>query len=155
MSRDRHPREKKWSLLAVRSNKLHRARQLGFPYPRESELRMMERETLNVLFVCSMNQWRSPTAEKVYADTPLINVRSRGTSHKARQTITANDVNWADIVIVMENKHRQRLASTFSREMQHKETHVLDIPDQYKFMDPELVDEIQSAVNPILDDFRQ
>ena len=50
----------------------------------------------------------------------------------------------------MEEKHRERLRSEHPVEMRFKEVHVLDIPDNYKFMDPELVAEIQAAVEPIL-----
>ncbi len=111
---------------------------------------MIERIALKVLFVCSMNQWRSPTAEKIYSDRPRLIARSRGTSHKARMVIKAADVTWADIILVMEQKHRGRLMSEHPGEMRFKEVHVLDIPDTYKFMDPELVDEIEAAVEPIL-----
>ena len=105
---------------------------------------------MNVLFVCSRNRWRSPTAEKIYADTPNLAVRSRGTSSQARQTIKARDLQWADVVFVMERKHQQRLVSQFPGEMQYKETHVLNIPDDYKFMDPELIDELQTSIDPFL-----
>ena len=56
---------------------------------------------MNVLFVCSKNQWRSPTAEKVFGRDPGLKVRSAGTSRKARRTVTANDLRWADVVMVM------------------------------------------------------
>lgn len=39
----------------------------------------------------------------------------------------------------MENKHRDRLQARFAKLLKHKPLHVLDIPDDYKFMDPELV----------------
>lgn len=111
---------------------------------------MDQESSLKILFVCSMNQWRSPTAEKIYADKPLVVARSRGTSRNARTTVNAADLRWADIVLVMENKHRQRLFEEFPEEMQSKEIHVLDIPDNYRFMDPELIAEIEAAVEPIL-----
>jgi len=111
---------------------------------------MVDRESLKILFVCSMNQWRSPTAEKVYADKPLVLTRSCGTNKKARKAVNRDDLKWADIVLVMEQKHKQRLMAEYPGEMRFKEVHVLDIPDNYKFMDPELVEEIASAVEPIL-----
>lgn len=111
---------------------------------------MVDRESLKILFVCSMNQWRSPTAEKVYADKPLVLTRSCGTNKKARKAVNRDDLKWADIVLVMEQKHKQRLMAEYPGEMRFKELHVLDIPDNYKFMDPELVEEITAAVEPIL-----
>jgi predicted protein tyrosine phosphatase len=150
MNKDDWPREKNWKHVYTRSNKLHRAKKLGFVYPRESETNMADRESLKVLFVCTMNEWRSPTAERIYADKPLVIARSCGTSAKASKTVNGAVLQWADVVLVMEHKHRKRLLSEFPGEMRFKEIHVLDIPDNYKFMDPELIAEIEAAVEPIL-----
>ena len=110
----------------------------------------MDSESVKILFVCSMNQWRSPTGEKIYADRPRVHARSGGTNKNARRRVTGNDLTWADIVLVMEEKHKQRLVSEFPAEVRFKEMHVLDIPDNYKFMDPELISEIAAVVDPIL-----
>ena len=110
----------------------------------------MDDESLKLLFVCSMNQWRSPTGEQIYSGKPLVNARSCGTNKNARRRVTSDDLKWADIVLVMEQKHKQRLVAQFPGEMRYKELHVLDIPDNYKFMDAELVDEITASVDPIL-----
>ncbi|MEM6784578.1 MAG: hypothetical protein AAF624_12680 [Bacteroidota bacterium] len=150
MSKDNAPREKKWKQVYTRSEKLRRAKQLGFEYPRLSTSEMVDQESLNILFVCSMNRWRSPTGEKIYATKPLVHARSRGTSKRARRRVTSGDLKWADIVLVMEQKHRQRLVAAYPGEMRFKELHVLDIPDDYAYMDPELVDELVAAVDPIL-----
>jgi len=107
--------------------------------------------TVNVLFVCSRNQWRSPTGERVFAKDPSLSVRSAGTSPKAKRTISANDVAWADIVLVMESKHRSRVVATFPRAMRYKPIHVLDIPDDYGFMDDELVELFGQLVPPLIE----
>ena len=106
---------------------------------------------MNVLFICSKNQWRSPTAEKIYQGHNGINARSRGTASSARRSVSANDIQWADKVFVMEPKHKQRLLANFHQLIQHKEVHVLDVPDLYEFADPELVKLIQSAVDPLIE----
>ena len=111
---------------------------------------MIEDNALKILFVCSMNQWRSPTAEKIYADKPFLQVRSGGTNKHARRSVTSTDLQWADIVCVMETKHQQRLLAQYPGEMAFKKIQVLDIPDNYQFMAPELVAEIIAAVDPIL-----
>lgn len=113
----------------------------------------MNYQSLNVLFVCSMNQWRSPTAEKIYRSKQQVATRSGGTSSKAKRRVTHLDINWADIVIVMENKHKQRLCANFPEAMRYKDYFVLEIEDNYRFMDPELVKEIKNAVDPILDQY--
>ena len=96
-------------------------------------------ERLNVLFVCSRNQWRSPTGEQVWRRHPRVNARSAGTSAGARRVVSAADLAWADVVLVMEDKHKSRLLAEHRALLQHKPLHVLDIPDDYRYMDPELV----------------
>lgn len=106
---------------------------------------------MNLLFLCSKNQWRSPTAEKVFERDPGIAVRSRGTSRSARRTVTARDLQWADLVLVMEPKHKRRLLADFPGEARAAEIHVLDIPDDYRYMAPELVEILRETVPAFLD----
>lgn len=115
----------------------------------------MKAERINVLFVCSRNQWRSPTAEKVYRNDDRVNARSRGTTRSAVRTITAADLSWADAVMVMEEKHRRRILADFPDASRFKPIHVLDIPDDYQFMDPTLVNLISAAADPQIDALRQ
>lgn len=100
----------------------------------------------NVLFICSRNQWRSPTAETVWRKHPDINVRSAGTSPNSRKTVGTAEIRWADVILVMEQKHKNRLVAEFTRLVDNKPIHVLDIPDDYKYMDPELVEILQESV---------
>ena len=107
-------------------------------------------ERLNVLFVCSRNQWRSPTAEQVWRRHPRVNVRSAGTSASARRVVVADDLRWADVVLVMEDKHKSRLLADFRALLLHKPLHVLDIPDDYHYMDPDLVELLGNPVADLL-----
>ena len=50
----------------------------------------------------------------------------------------------------MEEKHKSRLVAEYSRVVENKSIYVLDIPDEYKFMDPELVEELERSVGSIL-----
>jgi predicted protein tyrosine phosphatase len=148
-------REKNWKHLYLRKAKLARAKQLGIEYPRVPTADFLqdafvEDERLNVLFICSRNQWRSPTAEKVWRHHPLLAVRSAGTSPNARHHVSEQDLRWAETIFVMEEKHKSRLVAEYGRIVQNKPIHVLDIPDEYKYMDPELVEELERAVSVIL-----
>ena len=105
---------------------------------------------LNVLFVCSLNRWRSPTAEQVWRRHPLVDARSAGTSSGARHPVSAGDLAWADVVVVMEDKHRSRLLADHRALLAHKPVHVLDIPDEYKYMDPDLVELLGDPVADLL-----
>lgn len=104
----------------------------------------------NVLFVCSRNQWRSPTAEQVWRKHPSLSVRSGGTSPNARHAVTAADLSWAHVVFVMEEKHKSRLMTEYRRVLENKPIHVLDIPDEYRYMDADLVELIEKSVGAIL-----
>ena len=104
-----------------------------------------------LLFVCSRNQWRSPTAEKVFDGVNHLQARSAGTEPGARIKVTAGHIGWADLVFVMEKKHLRRLQEKFSDELSVKRVICLNIPDDYQFMQPELVELLQSAVPPYLE----
>ncbi|WP_316770894.1 protein tyrosine phosphatase [Pedobacter frigiditerrae] len=101
---------------------------------------------MNILFVCSRNKWRSATAETIYQNHPTHQVRSAGTAASARIKINAKMINWADLIFVMEKRHKQILNENFSTELEEKEMIVLDIPDDYQYMDEELIIEIETKV---------
>jgi predicted protein tyrosine phosphatase len=104
----------------------------------------------HVLFICSRNQWRSPTAEHLWRRHPQLSVRSAGTSPNARRRVSADDIAWSTVIMVMEEKHKSRLKAEFSRALEGRAIHVLDIPDDYKYMDPELVEQLESSVGALL-----
>jgi predicted protein tyrosine phosphatase len=110
----------------------------------------MQSERINVLFVCSRNQWRSPTAERIWRSHPGLSVRSAGTSRTAMHHVSENDLRWCQVIFVMEERHKSRLLAEHSAALEHKPIHVLDIPDQYEFMDPELVEQLKASVGRIL-----
>ncbi len=92
-----------------------------------------------ILFVCSQNALRSPTAEHVFSGRAGIEVRSAGTNHDATQPMTDELVDWADMIVVMEKHHRNRLMKKHGSRCREKRLIVLDIPDEYEFMDEGLV----------------
>ncbi len=105
---------------------------------------------MNILFVCSRNKWRSRTAETIYQSEQSHVVKSAGTEPSARIRISASHIRWADTIFVMEKHHRERLLEKFPDELIGKELVVLDIEDNYQYMDPELIEVIRSAVNAYL-----
>jgi len=156
-SKDALPREKQWKNLYTRSVKLARAQQLRVDYPRTTEKQRVQEEAtsklserVNVLFVCSRNQWRSPTAEQIWRKHPQVSARSAGTSPNARHQVSVEDIRWASVILVMEEKHKSRLTAEFTRLLENKSIHVLDIPDDYKYMDPELIEILEQSVPSLL-----
>ena len=105
---------------------------------------------MNALFICSRNQWRSPTAELVFRRYPNVQTRSAGTSPNAQRTVSAADIAWADKVFAMEQKHKNRLLAQFPRALRHKEIIVLDIPDDYHYMDEDLIGILKESVEHYL-----
>jgi predicted protein tyrosine phosphatase len=93
----------------------------------------------NVLFLCSQNRLRSPTAEQVFASHPAIEVASAGLNHDAETPLTAELVAWADIIFVMEKAHRNKLRKKFRASLKDARVICLDIPDEYDFMDETLI----------------
>ena len=104
----------------------------------------------NILFVCSQNRLRSPTAEQVFSQRPDIEVASAGTNNDAETPLTSELVEWADIIFVMEKTHRTKLQSRFRATLKSKRVVCLDIPDNYAFMDPALVALLKSKLAPFL-----
>jgi len=93
----------------------------------------------NILFLCSQNKLRSPTAEAIFADHPAIDVDSAGLNNDAEVPLSEEQVRWADLIIVMEKTHRNRLNRKFKNVLAGKRIAVLDIPDEYDYMDPSLI----------------
>jgi len=104
---------------------------------------------IRILFVCARNLWRSPTAEQAYRNDPRVEARSAGVSRSARRRISANDLEWADLTLVMERKHVQRIREDFSS-LDLPKIESLDIPDDYQFGDQDLIELIRSATEPFL-----
>jgi predicted protein tyrosine phosphatase len=107
-------------------------------------------QTSHILFVCSQNRLRSPTAEQVFARHPGVECMSAGTNHDADNPLTAELVEWAEIIFVMEKTHRDKLTSRFRKYLRNQRIICLDIPDDYDYMDPGLVKLLRAKVSPFL-----
>lgn len=103
---------------------------------------------MNVLFVCSRNRLRSPTAERVFADRAETD--SAGLAPDAELRLSGDQVLWADLIVVMEKSHRSKLKRGFARQLAGKRVVCLDIPDVYDFMQPELVALLEKRMAPYL-----
>ena len=99
-----------------------------------------------VLFICSQNRLRSPTAEQVFASWEGIEVASAGLSNAAANPLTVELIAWAQLIFVMESDHRNKLSKKFRAHLKDKRVVCLDIPDQYEFMDPALVALLEAKV---------
>ncbi len=103
-----------------------------------------------VLFVCGKNRLRSPTAEQVFSTWLGIEVSSAGVNADADEPLTGEMVAEADLIFVMEKTHRAKLTRRFKAQLKSARVICLDIPDDYAFMDPDLVRILEARVPKFL-----
>lgn len=103
-----------------------------------------------VLFVCSRNRLRRPTAEQIFSARRDLEVASAGTNHDADVPLTSDLVAWADLIFVMEREHRAKLQRRFGKYLKSARVICLDIPDNYAFMDPVLIRLLEAKVGRFL-----
>ncbi len=101
-----------------------------------------------LLFVCSRNRLRSLTAEKLFEGCPGYQVRSAGTQPDARIVITEGHIGWADVIFAMEKSHLSRMLRKYPEALRGKRVITLGIPDDYDYMQPELLDELRGKLGP-------
>ncbi len=106
--------------------------------------------TLRVLFVCALNQWRSPTAEHLYRTDARLEVRSAGIRADARRRVSKSDLTWADVVFVMDREQKHWIQAQF-RSVELPEIRILEVPDEFEYMDPRLQAALRAAVDPELE----
>ena len=103
-----------------------------------------------ILFICSQNKLRSPTAEQIFCQEPGLEVVSAGTNNDAVNPVTPELIEWADKIFVMEGAHRSKIKKRFRNYINNKSIICLSIPDDYDFMDPELVELLKKKVPQFL-----
>lgn len=105
---------------------------------------------MNILFVCSRNKWRSRTAETIYKNQGTYSFKSAGTENSARIRVNLEHINWADIIFVMEKKHKQRIQEKFDLNSRDYNFVILDIEDNYQYMDEDVIQILKDSVDPYL-----
>ncbi len=96
----------------------------------------------NILVVCGKNKKRSRTAEFIYKNDDRINIRSAGLSPRSERKLTENDLLWANKVLVMEKDQKNKINEIYAH-LSLPEIVNLDIPDDYEFLDEELIEILQ------------
>jgi len=106
----------------------------------------------NILVICGKNKRRSRTAEYIFKNDDRFNIRSAGLSPKSDRKISENDLNWASLVLVMETDHRAKIKELY-RHLQLPKIEVLNIPDEYEYLDKELIGILNDKINHIVDKY--
>jgi len=105
---------------------------------------------VNILFVCARNRLRSPTAERVFAGRPGVETDSAGLAPDADVPLSGDQLQWADLVVVMEKAHRSKLRRGYTRALGGTRVVCLDIPDRYGYMEPALIELLEKRMRPHL-----
>lgn len=106
--------------------------------------------TKRALFVCSQNRLRSPTAEQHFSSWPGVETDSGGLGGDASVPLSPEQIAWANIIFVMEKAHKNRLSARFKAHLNGKRVICLDIPDDYEYMQPELIKLLEAKAGRFL-----
>ncbi|MET0089052.1 MAG: hypothetical protein ABW068_03360 [Candidatus Thiodiazotropha sp.] len=90
---------------------------------------------------------RSPTAEAVFSSYEGIEALAAGTNSDAETPLSGDLIEWADVILVMEKVHRDKLSKKYKQLLKGKKLVVLDIPDRYQRMQPELIELLRARVS--------
>ncbi|WP_291725333.1 low molecular weight protein tyrosine phosphatase family protein [Bernardetia sp.] len=107
------------------------------------------KERPNFLVVCGKNKKRSRTAEFIFKNDNRFAVRSVGVSPKSNRKITEKDVEWANLILVMEKDQKQKIKKLYSH-LEIPTIEVLHIPDEYEYMDEELIEILTEKIEVFL-----
>lgn len=95
---------------------------------------------MKVLFICNQNQNRSKTAEELFQSR--METKSAGLYNQ--KPVTAKELSWADVVVVMEEEQRRELNKRFPRQCLQKRILSWSIPDVYEYNDGRLIEALKS-----------
>ena len=103
-----------------------------------------------ILFVCSENRLRSPTAETVFSEYEGIEAIGAGTNSDSDTPVSGDLIEWADVILVMEKSHKNKVSKKYKELLKNKRIVVLDIPDNYECMQPELIQLLKAKVSRVV-----
>ncbi|MBP6532964.1 MAG: protein-tyrosine-phosphatase [Bacteroidia bacterium] len=103
----------------------------------------------NILVVCGRNKKRSRTAEHIFKNDNRFKIRSVGLSPSSDRKISENDLRWANLIFVMEQDQREKIWDIY-KNLTLPNIEVLNIEDDYEFMDPELIEMLTERINDTL-----
>jgi len=110
---------------------------------------------IKILFVCTANIDRSPTAERIYSNYPEFEVKSAGISWFARIPVTEELIEWADVILCMQDFHKQFIEEEFPDAIANKTIDYLGVSDIYNYMHPALVEIIKEKTDAWLKEYQK
>ena len=102
---------------------------------------------MKLLFICNQNKNRSKTAEELFRSK--YQTKSAGLYNS--KPVTAKQISWADVIVVMEEEQRQEVSKRFPQLSLQKRVLNFDVPDVYNYNDPKLIKSLQSRFQDYAD----
>ena len=102
---------------------------------------------MKVLFVCNQNENRSKTAEELFR----VRYETKSAGLYNNKPVTKKQIEWADILVVMEDKQRSEIAKRFPRLYMQKRILSLGISDMYSYKDPNLIKILQNRMDSVVE----
>jgi len=99
-----------------------------------------------LLFLCNQNRLRSPTAEAIFRENPQLEAKSAGVDKDASVPVNLELLEWADIIFVMEKRQRNIIHKKYKDIYKSKRIVCLYIPDDYDYMDPDLIKQLKERL---------
>ena len=90
---------------------------------------------MKVLFICNQNRHRSPTAAEVFR----CKFETKSAGLYSEKSVSAKEIAWADIIVVMEEEQRVELAKRFPELILKKKIVSINVPDTFFYKQPELI----------------
>lgn len=100
---------------------------------------MLSNRMKKILFVCTANEHRSKTAEELAKSYSGIKAKSAGVRELAQVKVNKQLLKWADLIVVMEDWHKEEITKRFPDICPRKRIVNFDVPDMYPYMSPELI----------------
>jgi predicted protein tyrosine phosphatase len=105
---------------------------------------------IRALFICGKARARGPTAAQIASGWKGVQADCAGLSNDADDLLSLEQLEWADIIFVMEPHQKTRLSSKFGGAVRGKRVISLNVPDLYSFMEPELIEILTKKIRPHL-----
>ncbi|HLD12812.1 MAG TPA: hypothetical protein VJB87_04435 [Candidatus Nanoarchaeia archaeon] len=99
---------------------------------------------MNILFICNLGKNRSKTAAELFKRNHATQAAGIYTNLQEEQ------LQWADLIIVMEEHQRENLAQNYPKYYLTKQITNINIPDMYNYNNPELKRLLQERIQPLL-----
>jgi len=134
--------------LWIASHGQPQPQEMGWGCPNSVTLKYRQPSCLymNILFVCNQGKNRSKTAAQLFSGR----FQTASSGLYSHTPVTESQLSQADVIVVMEEKHRTEIAKRFPLIYMQKQILVLETSDVYRYGQPELVQLLKIRISELL-----